>query len=87
MRLTGALTGYEPGPSTGTNLVGAFRLLEEMHRKGEQGAIVTIICDDGKRYHDSYYDAQWLKSKELNQDRWRSALETFWNSGQWNEPG
>lgn len=86
MRLTAALTGYEPGPSTGTNLVGAMRLLEEMHRKGEQGAIVTIICDDGKRYRDSYYDAQWLKSKELNQDRWRSALETFWNSGKWNEP-
>lgn len=86
MKLTGALTGYEPGPSTGTNLVGAFRLLEEMHRKGEQGAIVTIICDDGKRYCDSYYDTQWLKSKELNQDRWRLALETFWNSGQWNEP-
>lgn len=86
MKLTFALTGYEPGPSTGTNLVGAMRLLEEMHRKGEQGAIVTIICDDGKRYSNSYYDAQWLKSKQLNQDRWRSALETFWNSGKWNEP-
>jgi len=86
MRLTFALTGYEPGPSTGTNLVGAMRLLEEMHRKGEQGAIVTIICDDGKRYSNSYYDAQWLKSKQLNQDRWRPTLETFWNSGKWNEP-
>jgi len=86
MRFTGALTGYEPGPSTGTNLVGAFRLLEEMHRKGEQGAVVTIICDDGKRYRDTYYDTQWLKSRELNQDRWRSALDTFWNSGKWNEP-
>lgn len=86
MRFTGALTGYEPGPSTGTNLVGALRLLEEMHRKGEQGAVVTIICDDGKRYRDTYYDAQWLKTRELNQDRWRQALDTFWNSGKWNEP-
>ena len=86
MRLTGALTGYEPGPSTGTNLVGALRLLEEMHRNGEQGAIVTIICDDGKRYSNSYYDAQWLKSKQLNQDRWRATLEIFWNSGKWIEP-
>ncbi len=87
MRLAGALTGYEPGPSTGTNLVGALRLLEEMHRKKEQGAIVTIICDDGKRYRDSYYDAQWLKGKELNPDRWHSALETFWNSGKWEFRG
>ena len=86
MRLTFALTGYEPGPSTETNLVGAMRLLEEMHRKGEQGALVTIICDDGKRYSNSYYDAQWLKSKQLNQDRWRPTLETFWNTGKWNEP-
>lgn len=86
MRLTGTFTGFEPGPSTGTNLVGAMRLLEEMHQKGERGAVVTIICDDGKRYGDSYYNAQWLKSKGLNQDRWRPALETFWNTGKWNEP-
>lgn len=86
MRLAGELTGYEPGPSTGTNLVGAMRLLAEMHRKGEEGAIVTIICDDGKRYRDSYYDSQWLQSKGLNQERWRSPLATFWKTGRWTEP-
>jgi len=86
MRLVANLTGFEPGPSSGTNLVGAFRLLEEMHRKGESGAVVTIICDDGKRYRDSYYDAAWLKGKELNQERWKPALETFWRTGKWSEP-
>ena len=86
MRLTGELTGYAPGPSTGTNLVGAMRLLAEMHRQGEEGAVVTIICDDGKRYRDSYYDAQWLKSKGLNQERWRKPLATFWKTGRWAEP-
>lgn len=86
MRLTGELTGYEPGPSTGTNLVGAMRLLAEMHRKKEEGAIVTIICDDGKRYRDSYYDAQWLQGQGLNPERWRKPLATFWKTGRWTEP-
>lgn len=86
MRLAGELTGYEPGPSTGTNLVGAMRLLAEMHRKGEEGAIVTIICDDGNRYRDTYYDSQWLQSQGLNQKRWRSPLANFWKTGRWTEP-
>ena len=86
MRLTAKLTGYEPGPSTGTTLVGAMRLLSEIHRQRGEGAVVNIICDDGKRYHDSYYDPKWLQSKGLNQERWHTPLATFWKTGQWIEP-
>lgn len=83
MRMTAELTGFQPGPSTGTNLVGAMRILDKMHRKKMQGAVVTIICDDGERYQDTYYNAQWLKSKGLDQDKWRPALDKFWNQGLW----
>jgi cysteine synthase A len=27
-----------------------------MKAKGESGAVVTLICDDGERYLNTYYD-------------------------------
>ncbi|MCB2186632.1 MAG: pyridoxal-phosphate dependent enzyme [Deltaproteobacteria bacterium] len=85
MHLTAEITGFQPGPSTGANLVGALRLLQEMHQAQEPGAVVTIICDDGERYQDTYYSAPWLKSQGLDPDKWRPALDKFWNQGQWTE--
>ena len=44
------LIGKRTGPSTGTNLWGAFELIAEMAAAGEQGSVVTLICDSGERY-------------------------------------
>lgn len=49
------------GPSTGTNMVGVLQLATEMCAKGETGSIVTLLCDRGDRYLDSYYDPEWVK--------------------------
>ena len=48
------------GPSTGTNLWGALQIAQEMEAAGRSGAIVTILCDDGNRYLDTYYDPEWV---------------------------
>ena len=32
-----------------------------MHAKGEAGAIVTLACDLGDRYLDTYYSDEWLR--------------------------
>ena len=50
MRLVRELTGRNIGGSTGTNVWGALTLAAEMLARGQQGSIVTLICDGGERY-------------------------------------
>lgn len=57
------IIGRKTGASTGTNLYGVLQLADEMRRKGESGSIVTLICDSGERYLDSYYDPQWVAER------------------------
>lgn len=54
------------GGSTGTNVCGALHLLDEMHRSGITGSVVSMICDPGERYLDSYYDPQWLERNGID---------------------
>ncbi len=53
-------TGRRAGPSTGTNLWGALEVAQEMAQAGQTGSIVTVLCDSGDRYLDSYYDPNWV---------------------------
>ncbi|WP_261817027.1 PLP-dependent cysteine synthase family protein [Vibrio gallicus] len=52
--------GRRVGPSTGTNLYGVFMLAKQMVERGEKGSIVTLLCDSGERYLDTYYNPQWV---------------------------
>jgi cysteine synthase len=52
--------GRRCGGSTGTNLVGAFTIIAEMRNRGETGSVVTLICDGGELYRDTYYNPDWL---------------------------
>jgi len=52
--------GRRAGPSTGTNLWGALTVAEQMSRNNETGSIVTLLCDSGDRYLDTYYDQAWV---------------------------
>jgi len=54
--------GRKAGGSTGTNVWGALQLAQQMRSRGEQGAIVTLLCDSGERYLDTYYNPQWVNS-------------------------
>ena len=53
-------TGRKAGPSTGTNLWGALQLAREMVERGEPGSVVTLMCDSGERYPDTYYNPEWV---------------------------
>jgi cysteine synthase A len=57
--------GLNAGPSTGTNLVVCFQLMADMLKRGEQGAIVTFLCDGGHLY-SRYYDPQWLMEQAFD---------------------
>lgn len=54
------LIGRKAGASTGTNLWGVFAIAQEMESAGKAGSIVTLMCDDGDRYLDTYYDLEWV---------------------------
>ncbi|SEG50805.1 PLP-dependent cysteine synthase family protein [Oceanospirillum linum] len=53
-------TGRKAGPSTGTNLWGALQLARKMVELGEEGSVVTLMCDSGERYPDTYYNPEWV---------------------------
>ena len=55
-RALSAELGKRVGPSTGTNMVGVLALADEMAAQGQQGSIVSLICDAGERYMDTLYD-------------------------------
>jgi cysteine synthase A len=61
MRELARLTGIVAGPSTGTNLAGALRLVARMRASGRTGSVVTLVCDSGSRYAETFYDESWLR--------------------------
>ncbi|MCW1958232.1 MAG: PLP-dependent cysteine synthase family protein [Mycobacterium sp.] len=75
--------GWRVGPSTGTNIWGAFGLLAEMVANGESGSVVSLICDSGERYADTYYDDAWLAEHGLNPDPYTTVLQEFEQSCTW----
>jgi cysteine synthase A len=62
MNWLGTQLGRKVGPSTGTNMYGVLCLAHQMMRKGKTGSIVTLLCDSGERYLDTYYNPQWVES-------------------------
>ncbi|WP_299472301.1 PLP-dependent cysteine synthase family protein [uncultured Roseibium sp.] len=52
--------GRRAGASTGTNLWGVLHYARDMVAAGERGSIVTLMCDSGERYLDTYYDPEWV---------------------------
>ncbi|MEO9944162.1 PLP-dependent cysteine synthase family protein [Paraglaciecola sp.] len=54
------LIGRKAGPSTGANLWGVLQLAKQMMDNNEAGSIVSVMCDSGERYLDSYYDNHWV---------------------------
>ena len=75
--------GRRVGGSTGTNLWGAFGLVAQMLRRGERGSVVTLLCDGGERYANSYYDDDWVAERGLDLGAARKALERFHETGEW----
>jgi cysteine synthase A len=83
MRFLEQALGRKYGGSTGTNLYGAFQLAGEMAERGEAGSIVTLACDAGERYLDSYYDDNWLETNGYDIQPYLARIETFYKSGRW----
>jgi cysteine synthase A len=82
-RHASVVLGRRVGPSTGTNLWGAFGLLAEMLKAGRSGSVVALLADSGDRYADTYFCDEWLTSQGLDPSASASVLVEFERSGCW----
>jgi cysteine synthase A len=69
------------GGSTGTNFFGLLLIAAQMAREGRQGALVTLICDSGDRYSETYYNDGWLAGQGVDIAPWRARIEAFLDQG------
>ena len=55
------------GGSSGINIAGAVKLAKKL---GKGKTIITILCDDGRRYASKIFNKDFLKSKNLPIPKW-----------------
>lgn len=73
------------GGSTGTNVYTAFQLIARMKAEGKSGSVVSMICDSGDRYIDTYHNPQWLSENAGDLTSYLNQLQHFYQSGEWTE--
>ena len=72
-----ARIGRKAGPSTGTNIWGTLQVAGEMRTAGRKGSIVTLLCDSGQRYLDTYYNPDWVAERIGEAGPWREKLDAL----------
>ena len=73
MRGISGVLGRRVGGSTGTNIWACAQIILEMIHRRQSGSIVTLLCDGGERYGDSYYSDDWLVERGID---WQGAALT-----------
>jgi cysteine synthase A len=73
--------GRSCGGSTGTNLWAVAQIVGEMVQSGEQGSVVTLLCDSGERYRSTHFDDAWLASRGIDIGPAEDAMERFFETG------
>lgn len=74
------------GGSTGTNFFGLCWIAANMMKAGRQGSIVTLICDGGHRYTETFYNPEWLRENGIDIDPYRRMLDRFLDQGEFAPP-
>ncbi len=67
MVLLESLLGRLVGPSTGTNFAAMLAVANQMRSSGESGSIVSLLCDSGTRYLNTYHDSAWREAQFCDQ--------------------
>jgi cysteine synthase A len=83
-RHVSTVLGRRVGPSTGTNVWGAFGLLAEMAAAGRRGAVVTLLADSGDRYVDTYFSDGWVSEQGFDLTGPARALVEFERNCTWS---
>ena len=56
--------------------------MAEMHKRGQRGSVVSLICDGGDRYQHTYYDQQWLTENGYQLEGELNRLDAFYHHGE-----
>ncbi len=75
-----SILGRKVGASTGTNIYAALHLMKEMHSVGAEGSVVTLLCDSGERYLDTYYCDDWVADNGLDLQPYLQELQVLTGS-------
>jgi cysteine synthase A len=76
-----------PGGSSGTHFLGALKIIADMLSAKQTGIVVTVLCDSGDRYTDTYYKyPDWYTKNNINIDPWKTTITEFLKTGTWTEP-
>jgi cysteine synthase A len=59
-------------------------VIAEMRAAGRTGSVVTLICDGGERYADTYYSDAWVADQRMDLAPHLSTIETFFAAGTWS---
>lgn len=70
------------GGSTGTAFWAALLKVGELRAVGIRGSVVTVICDQGARYLDSYYNDEWLRAQGIETQSYGGRLHDFLNGAE-----
>ena len=81
MRVLSHRLSRRVGGSTGTNFFGMCWAAARMKTTGQAGSLVTLICDSGERYADTYYSDEWLAEKGIDIAPHVAMLEDFLDGG------
>lgn len=85
MRVLSRALGRKVGGSTGTNFVGLLWVAERMRQAGQTGSIVTLICDGGERYSETYFNDAWLSQQGLETGPFEKMVEEFLDTGRFDQ--
>ncbi|NMO03920.1 PLP-dependent cysteine synthase family protein [Gordonia sp. TBRC 11910] len=81
MRATSEQLGRRVGASTGTNMWGALTVVAEMVAQRRAGSVVSLLCDSGDRYAETYYNDAWLAESGLDLAEPTAELDTLFATG------
>lgn len=81
MRVLSRLLSRRVGGSTGTNFIGVLWAASGMLAAGEEGSLVSLICDGGERYAETYFSDSWIESQGLDIAPYVALIEQVLDTG------
>ena len=82
MRVLSRRLGRRVGGSTGTNFYALCVMAARLKARGTEGSLVSLICDSGDRYGQTYYNDEWIAAQGFDLAPGERALEAFIEKGE-----
>jgi cysteine synthase A len=72
------------GGSTGTNVYGALQILSRFSSAERPVTIMSMICDPGERYLDTYFNPAWVAERGFEVKPFTDQLDCFFETGRFS---